>query len=87
MEPNDKASDMSIPGPSVWDLWWTKWHWDRFFPLSVSFHRCTITRKNEKTQIIFITELHNKRQGCGALLKKILYEFCEFQEKLEVMVR
>jgi hypothetical protein len=16
----------------MWDLWWTKWHWDRFFP-------------------------------------------------------
>jgi hypothetical protein len=29
---------------SVWDLWWIKWHWDRFFfefisfPLSVLFH-------------------------------------------------
>ena len=22
----------SITGQSVWDLWWTKWHWDRFFP-------------------------------------------------------
>jgi hypothetical protein len=27
---------------SMWDLWWTKWHWDRFFsqhfgfPLSIS---------------------------------------------------
>ena len=27
----------------MWDLWWTKWHWDRFlpeyfgFPLSISF--------------------------------------------------
>jgi hypothetical protein len=35
----------SRPGPSMWDLWWTKWHWDSFFseffgfPLSVSFHR------------------------------------------------
>jgi hypothetical protein len=34
----------SIPGQSMWDLWWTKWQWDRFFlkyfgfPLSVSFH-------------------------------------------------
>jgi hypothetical protein len=18
-------------GQSMWDLWWTKWHWDRFF--------------------------------------------------------
>jgi hypothetical protein len=32
----------------MWDLWWTKWHWDRFcsqyfaFPLSVSFHQCSI---------------------------------------------
>jgi hypothetical protein len=57
---------------SMWDLWWTKWHWDRFFPeyvcfpLSMSFHRCSITRKNEKTLIIFITGLHNKPQGCGA---------------------
>jgi hypothetical protein len=29
---------------SVWDLWWIKWHWDRFFfefisfPLSILFH-------------------------------------------------
>jgi hypothetical protein len=50
----------------MWDLWWTKWHWDRFFseyfgfPLSISFHRCSITRKNEKTLITFITGLHNK---------------------------
>jgi hypothetical protein len=21
----------TIPGQSVLDLWWTKWHWDRFF--------------------------------------------------------
>jgi hypothetical protein len=32
------------PGHSVWDLWWTKWQWDRIFseyfgiPLSVSCH-------------------------------------------------
>jgi hypothetical protein len=38
----------------MWDLWWTKWHWDRFFPeyfgfpLSVSFHQCSITWKNKK---------------------------------------
>jgi hypothetical protein len=59
----------SIPGQSMWDLWWTKWHWDRFFPeyfgfpLSISFHRCSIARKKI---IIFITGLHNKPQGCGA---------------------
>ena len=53
---------------SMWDLWWTKWHWDRFFPeyfgfpLSISFHRCSITRKK---LIIFITGLYNKPQGCG----------------------
>jgi hypothetical protein len=52
----------------MWDLWWTKWHWDRFFleyfgfTLSVSVHRCSITWKNEKKLIIFI----NKPLGCGA---------------------
>jgi len=35
----------SVPGQSMWDLWWTKRHWNRFcskyfgFPLSVPFHR------------------------------------------------
>jgi hypothetical protein len=35
----------SLQDQSMWDLWWTKWHWDRFlseffgFPLSISFHR------------------------------------------------
>jgi hypothetical protein len=51
----------------MWDLWWTKWHWDRFFseyfgfPLLISFHRCFITRKRIKIIIIiviFITGLH-----------------------------
>jgi hypothetical protein len=29
----------------MWDFWWTKWHWDRFFSeffgflMSISFHR------------------------------------------------
>jgi hypothetical protein len=49
------------PAQSVWDLWWAKWHWDRFFPehfgfpLSISFHWCSITRKNEK-----INNLHHR---------------------------
>jgi hypothetical protein len=44
----------SIPGQSMWDLWWTQWHWDRFFteyfgfPLSISCHPFSITWKNEK---------------------------------------
>jgi len=21
----------SIPDQSLWDLWWDKWHWDRFY--------------------------------------------------------
>ena len=38
----------SIPDQSMWDLWWTECHWDGFlcqyfsFPLSVSFHQCSI---------------------------------------------
>jgi hypothetical protein len=36
------------------------------FPPSISFHRCSISRKNEKKITIFITGLHNKHQGCDA---------------------
>jgi hypothetical protein len=59
---------------SVWDLWWTKCHCDRFFPeyfrffLSFSFHRCSITWKNETRIIllfIFITVLHSEPRGCS----------------------
>jgi hypothetical protein len=55
----------------MWDLWWTKWHGDRFFPeyfgfpLSISFHRRSITREKEN-QNILITGWLNKPQGCGA---------------------
>jgi hypothetical protein len=36
------------------------------FPLSVLFHRCSITLKNKKKLITFIAGLHNKPLGCGA---------------------
>jgi hypothetical protein len=58
----------------MWDLWWTKWNWERIFPeylafpLSISFRRRSNTWKNEKMIIflfIFISGLHNKLQGCG----------------------
>jgi hypothetical protein len=47
----------------MWDLWWTNWYWDRFFseyfgfPLSISFHLCSI-RKEKQKNFIFVT-------GCG----------------------
>jgi hypothetical protein len=56
----------------MWDLWWTKWHWDGFFP-STSVFPCQfhsagalLREKKEKKLIISITGLHNKSQGCGA---------------------
>jgi hypothetical protein len=67
---NNKSSFSpgSIPGQFMWDLWWTKWHWERFFPeyfgfsLSISFHRCSITWKNEK-------KLSSSSQCCTISLK------------------
>jgi hypothetical protein len=57
----------------MWDLWWTKWHWDRFFPRVLRFSPNNFiplvlhTWKNEKKKlIIFVTWLHNKPYGCGA---------------------
>lgn len=26
-----RGRPVSIPGLSIWDLWSTKWHWDRIF--------------------------------------------------------
>jgi hypothetical protein len=58
------------------DLWWTKWHWDRFFPSTSVFHcqfhstGAPLLGKGQKIIIIliviFITGLHKKPQGCGA---------------------
>jgi hypothetical protein len=47
----------SIPGQSMWDLRWTKWHMG-----AISIPLLAKTKK----LIIFITGLHNKPQGCGA---------------------
>jgi hypothetical protein len=35
------------------------------FPLSISFHRCSIARRKKKLTTV-ITGLHNTPQGCGA---------------------
>jgi hypothetical protein len=60
----------------MWNLWWTKWHWDRFFPRVLRFSPVNFippvlhyTEKCKEKLIIvfiFITGLHNKSQGCGA---------------------
>jgi hypothetical protein len=74
----------------MWNLWWTKWHWDRFFPEyfgfspSISFHRFSITWKNEKMIIflfIFITGLHNKPQGFGASVASAAGPFTTKEKK------
>jgi hypothetical protein len=44
------------------------------FPSSISFHRCSITWKNEKQLIIFITGLHNNPQ---VFITRLIF-FCVF---------
>jgi hypothetical protein len=74
------------------DLWWTKCHWDRFFPeyfgfpLSISLHLCCITRKDEKKLIIFITGLHNKPQGCGASVAHAAGPFTPPKKNVQVFM-
>jgi hypothetical protein len=70
----------------MWDLWWTKWHWNRFFPeyfsftQSVSFHLCSITRTSEEPNQLH-QECTIKRRCvrsicCGALnRRKVTYSF------------
>jgi hypothetical protein len=71
----------------MWNLWWTKWHWDRFFPeyfgfpLSISIHRCPLKWKSRKNLIIFITGLHKKPQGCGASVASAAGPFTQQKKK------
>ena len=62
----------SIPGQSMWDLWWTEFHWDRFvskysgLPLSVSFHQSSILIHSYITDVVEtkqFTALINKGQS------------------------
>ena len=72
----------------MWDLWLTEWHWDRFFPeyfgfpLSVSFHLCSITWKKGKKRIIFITGLHHKPEGCSASIASAAGPFTTKKKQL-----
>jgi hypothetical protein len=57
----------------MWDLWWTKWHWDRLFPeyfgfpLSISIRRCSIKmEKQKKTSSSSSQGCTISLQGCGA---------------------
>jgi hypothetical protein len=55
------------------------------FPLSISFHRCSITRKTTKIIIIivtFTTGLHNKPQGCGASVASAAGPFTTKKKKV-----
>jgi hypothetical protein len=38
----------SIPGQSMWDLWWTKWQWDTFFPCQFHSTGAQLLRKTKK---------------------------------------
>ena len=62
----------SISGQSMWDLWWTKCHWDKLFseyfgfPLSISFHRCSIKIEKQKNPSSSSEGCTISLQGCGA---------------------
>jgi hypothetical protein len=56
-----------IPAQYMWDLWWTKWHWDRFPPPSTlvfprQFHStgAPLLGKMEKTNQHLSLHLHHR---------------------------
>jgi hypothetical protein len=55
----------------MWNLWWTKWHWDRFFseyfgfPLSISFYQCSIKMEKQKKT----SSSSSSSQGCTISLQ------------------
>jgi hypothetical protein len=74
--PSTAEARGSIPWQFMWDLWWRKWHWDRFFleyfgfSLSFSFHRCSITWKNEKKNDLIIFHLHHRLASAAETFSK-----------------
>jgi hypothetical protein len=72
----------------MWDLWWAKWHWDRFFPEYFGFHSTAtpLLGKGQKIIIIFIfiIGLHNKPQGCGTSVASAAGPFTIKKRKKEI---
>jgi hypothetical protein len=64
MPTSHRGGPGSMPGQSMWDLWWANWHWERFFSWYFGFHSI-VTPLHGKTKKNFITGLHTKPQGCG----------------------
>jgi hypothetical protein len=68
-------------GQSMWDLWWTNWHWDMFlseyfgFPCQYHSTGAPLNWKSRNNLVTFVTRLHNKPSRlrcvrsvcCGAL--------------------
>jgi hypothetical protein len=60
----------------MWDLWWTKWHWDRLFseycgfPLSISSTGAPLHGKMKKADHLYL-HLHHK--GCTISLKAAVH--------------
>jgi hypothetical protein len=60
-----------FPNQSTWDLWWAKCQFERFsskylgFPLSVSFHQCSILIYSSTTNIT-ANDTHQSKAGTTA---------------------
>jgi hypothetical protein len=60
------------PGLSVWDMWWTKWHWDEvfsaylnFLPLNIippGLHMYLLSADAIKSKILILS-LHKTQKG------------------------
>jgi hypothetical protein len=87
-------------GQSMWDLWWTKWHWDRFFSeLSVfpcQFHSTVaplIVKLGKIKLLIFITGGEQEALRlrcvrsicCGALHPPKKINFCPVPLVIDVL--
>jgi hypothetical protein len=61
-------------GQSTWDLWWTKWHWDRFSPSTSvfpsQFHStgAPLLGKTEKSELSLL-------QGCTISLMAAVWPY------------
>jgi hypothetical protein len=67
------ASHRSGPGWSMWDLWWTKWHWDKFFSKFFSFPCQCYSTMALHTHIIW--GMNNRPTGsCSSQTEVLSYQ-------------
>jgi len=69
----------SVPGQCMWNMWWVKWNWDRFyseyfsFPLLVLFHKCSVHTFHHPPPVLYVFMTDSFMATLSSLVPHMLY--------------